>query len=146
MIKNEQPDWEKRSENCHNFEEVCLFSSTPEGISPFCRELTKDSKRNHWDVPASTEIGKCGFFFQLPIWTITGFPNSVLFLLPHLMDLCVFVCVCVIRFAEKSSEQDGPDTDRRELLHPGYGVWQSDVLSTHCEGDSARAGALHCRR
>lgn len=59
----------------------------------------------------------------------------MLSLFPHLMDLCV----CVIRFAEKPSEQDGPDADCCELLHPGHGVWQSDVLSTHGEGDSACA-------
>ena len=70
----------------------------------------------------------------------------MLFLFPHPMDLRIFVCVYVTRFAEKPSEQDGPDADRCELLHPGHGVWQSDVLSTHCEGDSARARALHCRR
>ena len=45
------------------------------------------------------------------------------------MDLGIFVCVPLTRFAEKPSEQDGPDADCRELLHPGHGVWQPDVLS-----------------
>lgn len=58
---------------------------------------------------------------------------------PHLVDLCAFVCGFVIRFAEKPSEQDSPDANCRELMHPGHGMWQSDVLSAHCEGDSARA-------
>lgn len=58
---------------------------------------------------------------------------------PHLLDLCVSVYLCVVRFAEKPSEQDGPDADCCELLYPGHGVWQSDVLSTHREGDSACA-------
>lgn len=59
--------------------------------------------------------------------------------LSHLIDLGVFVCLCVTRFAEKPSEQDSPDADCCELLHPGHGVWQPDVLSTHREGDSACA-------
>jgi hypothetical protein len=59
----------------------------------------------------------------------------------------MYLCVCAsYRFAEKPREQDGPDADCRELLCPGHGVWQSDVLSPHGEGDAARARALHCRR
>lgn len=87
----------------------------------------------------STEVGKNGFLPQLSIWKIGRFPNSVLFLFYHLMNLCIFVYIFVIRFAEKPSEQDSLDVDCCELLHPGHGVWHSDVLSTHREGDSARA-------
>ena len=85
-------------------------------------------------------------FFPLPVWKTAGFPSPGLLLFPHLVDLRVLVCLRVARFAEKPREQDGPDADCRELLRAGHGVWQSDVLSTHGEGDSACARALHCRR
>lgn len=88
---------------------------------------------------ASPEVGKYYLFFQLPIWKRAGFPNSMLSLFSYLMDLCIFVYIFVTRFAEKPSEQDSLDADCCELLHPGHGVWQSDVLSTHREGDSACA-------
>lgn len=126
---------------------LCL----PKGIirSPFCGVLNQDPKRAHWGVIAGTKVRKHVFsflfFFQIPNWKIIEFPNLMSLPFPHLMEFCVFVCVLVTRFAEKPSEQDSPDTDCCEFLHPGHGVWQPDVLSTHREGDSACARALHSR-
>lgn len=57
----------------------------------------------------------------------------------HGVELFFCVYVYVTRSAEKPSEQDGLDIDCCELVHPRHGVWQPDVLSPHCEGDSACA-------
>lgn len=115
-----------------------FFGFTKRLISPFFRVLSQDPTRGPRGAIASTEVGKYASFFQLPIGKRTRFPNSMLSPFPHHIDLGS-VCLCVTRFAEKPGEQDGVDADCGQLLHPGHGVWQPDLLSSDREGHSACA-------
>lgn len=71
---------------------------------------------------------------------INRFPSPRLLLFPHLGDLRIFVCVPLTGLLKSPVNKTALDAwDCCELLCPGHGVWQSDVLSPHGEGDAARA-------